>query len=50
MEGILVASAVLGPHVDLAVFQWILPIAGIGFGIALVPVTSTPLTVVRPER
>jgi len=48
--GILVASAVLGPHVDLAVFQWILPIAGIGFGIALVPVTSTPLTVVRPER
>ena len=27
-----------------------LPIAGVGFGIALVPVTSTPLTVVRPEH
>jgi hypothetical protein len=29
---------------------WVLPIAGIGFGITLVPVTSVPLTVVRPER
>ncbi len=48
--GILVSSALLGPHVDLSVFGWTLPIAGIGFGIALVPVTSTPLTVVRPER
>jgi EmrB/QacA subfamily drug resistance transporter len=48
--GILWTSAVLGPHVDFSTLGWVLPIAGIGFGIALVPVTSTPLTVVRPER
>ena len=48
--GILATGAVLGPHVDFATLGWVLPIAGIGFGIALVPVTSVPLTVVRPER
>ena len=40
----------LGPTVDLSTLGWVLPIAGIGFGIMLVPVTSVPLTVVRPER
>jgi EmrB/QacA subfamily drug resistance transporter len=48
--GIFAASAILSPHVDLTTLGWVLPIAGIGFGITLVPVTSTPLTVVRPER
>jgi Major Facilitator Superfamily len=48
--GILATSAVLGPHVDLSTLGWVLPIAGIGFGIMLVPVTSVPLTVVPPER
>ena len=48
--GILLTSLLLGPHVDFSTLGWVLPIAGIGFGIALVPVTSTPLTVVRPER
>jgi EmrB/QacA subfamily drug resistance transporter len=48
--GILITSAVLNPHVDLATLGWVLAVAGIGFGIVLVPVTSTPLTVVRPER
>jgi EmrB/QacA subfamily drug resistance transporter len=48
--GILLTDHVLGPHVDFATLGWVLPIAGIGFGMALVPVTSTPLTVVRPER
>jgi EmrB/QacA subfamily drug resistance transporter len=48
--GIFLADHVLGPHVDFAPLGWVLPIAGIGFGMALVPVTSTPLTVVRPER
>jgi EmrB/QacA subfamily drug resistance transporter len=48
--GILATSAVLGPHVDLGTLGWVLPIAGIGIGIVLVPVTSVPLTVVRPER
>jgi predicted MFS family arabinose efflux permease len=48
--GILLTDHVLGPHVTFATLGWVLPIAGIGFGIALVPVTSTPLTVVPPER
>ncbi|MGD0748489.1 MAG: MFS transporter [Acidimicrobiales bacterium] len=48
--GILLASAVLGPTVGFATLGWVLPIAGIGLGMLLVPVTSVPLTVVRPER
>jgi EmrB/QacA subfamily drug resistance transporter len=48
--GILITSAVLNPHVDLATLSGVLAVAGMGFGIMLVPVTSTPLTVVRPER
>ena len=48
--GILLASAVLGPTVSFATLGWVLPIAGIGLGMLLVPVTSVPLTVVRPER
>ncbi len=48
--GILLASAVLGPHVDFSTLGWVLPIAGIGLGMLLVPVTSVPLTVVPPER
>ena len=48
--GILLASAVLGPHVGFATLGWVLPIAGIGIGMLLVPVTSVPLTVVPPER
>jgi EmrB/QacA subfamily drug resistance transporter len=48
--GILISGALLGPHVHLSVLGWVLPIAGIGFGITLVPVTSTPLTVVQPEH
>ena len=48
--GILLTDHVLGPHTDFATLGWVLPIAGAGFGMALVPVTSTPLTVVRPER
>ena len=46
--GILSTSAVLGPHVGFGTLGWTLPIAGIGFGIALVPVTSAALTVVPP--
>ena len=48
--GIFLTRLVLSPHVDLATLGLVLPVAGIGFGIALVPVTSTPLTVVKPDR
>jgi EmrB/QacA subfamily drug resistance transporter len=48
--GILLAAAVLNPTVSFATLGWVLPIAGIGIGMLLVPVTSVPLTVVRPER
>jgi MFS family permease len=48
--GILITSAVLSTHVDLHTLGWVLSIAGVGFGIMLVPVTSTPLTVVQPEH
>jgi EmrB/QacA subfamily drug resistance transporter len=48
--GIFATSAVLGPHVDFGTLGAILPIAGIGIGMVLVPVTSVPLTVVSPER
>ena len=48
--GVLATGAVLGPHIDFGTLGWVLPIAGVGFGIALVPITSTPLTVVPPER
>ncbi len=48
--GILLASALLGPHVGFDTLGWVLPIAGVGIGMLLVPVTSVPLTVVPPER
>jgi EmrB/QacA subfamily drug resistance transporter len=48
--GILATSHILGPHVDLTTLGWVLAIAGVGFGITLVPVTSTPLSVVRAEH
>ena len=48
--GILLTNHLLGPHTDFSTLGWVLPIAGAGFGIALVPVTSTPLTVVPPDR
>jgi MFS family permease len=48
--GILIASALLGPTVGIGTLGWVLPIAGVGIGMLLVPVTSVPLTVVRPER
>ena len=48
--GILVANVVLSPTVDFGTLGWVLPLAGIGIGMLLVPVTSVPLTVVPPER
>jgi EmrB/QacA subfamily drug resistance transporter len=48
--GLLATAKVLGPAVGFTSLGWVLPIAGIGFGMALVPVTSSVLTVVPPER
>ncbi len=48
--GILIADAVLGPTVKFGTLGWVLPLAGIGIGMVLVPVTSVPLAVVRPEK
>jgi len=48
--GILSTSAVLSPTVSFGQLGWVLPMAGIGVGMLLVPVTSVPLTVVPPER
>jgi EmrB/QacA subfamily drug resistance transporter len=48
--GIFATGATLGPHSGIGTLGWTLPIAGLGFGMALVPVTSAALTVVPPER
>jgi MFS family permease len=48
--GVLTTSAVLSPTTGFGTLGWVLPIAGVGFGMAFVPITSTPLSVVPPER
>ncbi|MGH8988079.1 MAG: MFS transporter [Acidimicrobiales bacterium] len=48
--GIFATSATLGPHSGLGTLGWTLPIAGLGFGVAIVPLTSAALTVVPPQR
>jgi hypothetical protein len=48
--GIIISSHLIGPHVYLPTLGWALTVAGAGFGIMLVPVTSTSLAVVQPEH
>jgi hypothetical protein len=48
--GVLVTGALLSPTIGFGTLGWSLPIAGIGFGMAVVPITSTPLSVVPPEH
>ncbi len=48
--GILVVDGVLGPDVGFANLSWSLGLAGVGFGIALVPVVSAAMSSVEPER
>jgi EmrB/QacA subfamily drug resistance transporter len=48
--GIGVATHLISPQVSLPTLGWALTIAGVGFGVLLVPVTSTSLAVVRPEH
>lgn len=48
--GILLTDIVLSPSSGLSTIGWTLPIAGIGFGIAIVPVTSAALSVIPGEH
>ncbi len=48
--GLLATDAVLGPDVGYAALAWPLAAVGLGFGVALVPVTSTVLSVVPGRR
>lgn len=44
--GIVLTDVVLTPSSGLSTLGWTLPIAGVGFGIAIVPVTSTALSAI----
>jgi EmrB/QacA subfamily drug resistance transporter len=48
--GIMATGAVLSPQISFSTLACVLPVAGVGIGIVLVPATSVPLTVVPPER
>jgi hypothetical protein len=48
--GILIVDGVLGPQVGFTQLSWSLAIAGAGFGIALVPVTSAALDAIPAEH
>ena len=48
--GILLTEALISPHAGLSTVGWTLAIAGIGFGIVIVPVTSSALTSVPAEH
>jgi EmrB/QacA subfamily drug resistance transporter len=48
--GIVLTEIVLTPNSGLSTLGWTLPIAGAGFGIAIVPVTSTALSAIPPEH
>jgi len=48
--GIILTEIVLKPSSGLSTLGWTLPIAGAGFGIAIVPVTSAALSALPPEN
>lgn len=48
--GIVLTAVYLTPQSGLSLLGWTLPLAGIGFGVAVVPVTSTALGVIPPEH
>ncbi|HLH29241.1 MAG TPA: MFS transporter, partial [Acidimicrobiales bacterium] len=48
--GLFATDAVMSPHPGLGSVGWTLALAGIGFGIVIVPVTSSALTTVPPEH
>ncbi len=48
--GIFLTDALISPHAGLSTVGWTLALAGIGFGIVIVPVTSSALTTVPAEH
>jgi EmrB/QacA subfamily drug resistance transporter len=48
--GLLLTESLLTPHSGLSTLGWTLPVTGIGFGMALVPVTSAALSAIPPEH
>jgi predicted MFS family arabinose efflux permease len=48
--GILLTNALITPHSGLSTVGWTLAVAGIGFGMVIVPVTSSALTNVPAEH
>jgi EmrB/QacA subfamily drug resistance transporter len=48
--GIILTEVVITPHSGLSTVGWTLALAGIGFGIVIVPVTSSALSTVPPEH
>ena len=48
--GILLLNASINPNVSALQLSWVLAVAGVGFGICLVTMTSTVLSIVPPER
>jgi EmrB/QacA subfamily drug resistance transporter len=48
--GIILTDVVISPHSDISSVGWTLAIAGIGFGMAIVPVTSSSLSSVPAEH
>lgn len=48
--GVLLTDARLTPSSGLASIGWTMALAGIGFGIAIVPVTTSALAVIPPEH
>jgi EmrB/QacA subfamily drug resistance transporter len=48
--GILVTNALITPHAGLSTIGWTLALAGAGFGIVIVPITSSALTSVPAEH
>jgi MFS family permease len=48
--GILLTDVFITPHTGFSTLGWTLPLAGAGFGIAMVPATSTALSVIPPDH
>jgi EmrB/QacA subfamily drug resistance transporter len=48
--GLFAVDALLGPHVSIGALAWALAVTGVGFGLTLVAMTESVLTLVPPER